>query len=238
MTPKHKKRVALIAGISFLVLLGAGVFVNNQFCSPQRSILILTSAMNRRDRDTVKEYVDAPELAESIRQNSIEEISRQWAQTNTNSTDRVLNPLADAFVRGIVNATITPDSVISMLCGENVGDAMKEGIGNSSDETVDALTQNGTPKTKIYGVVGKVLIRWAAGLAIDEATRENEAKQEGINLNDYTVSAQYETLNRYIIIITPHNSDDPAIVKVFKRHGLATWKFSEVRILPQTPASP
>jgi hypothetical protein len=56
------------------------------------------------------------------------------------------------------------------------------------------------------------------------------------------MSAQYETFNRYLITIKSRNPDDPTFGWVFKRHGLATWKFSEVRLLPQeekrTPTAP
>jgi len=233
MTSKQMKRFALVAGISLLVLIGAGIPVNKTFCSPKNSILALASAIDRRDRETVAEYVNAPALAESLRRYAFETYKREMAKTSTNAIDRLLNPLGDRIVSGLAGVTYTPESVVGMLCGDDPAEAMKQGIANSSAETVDTITKDGSPKIKVYGVVAKVLIGWATGYVIDEASEKATANQGEINPNDYVVKAQYETFNRYLITITHRNSADPAVGLVFKRHGLVTWKFSEVRLLPQ-----
>src|ERR1700677_203610 len=72
MTPKQMIRIALVAGLCLLVVVGAGVYEYNRFCAPRNSILALASAMQRRDRETVEEYVDAPALAESFRKRALE----------------------------------------------------------------------------------------------------------------------------------------------------------------------
>ncbi len=233
MTSRQRTRIALIAGFCFLVVVGAGVYANRKYCAPRNSIMALFSAIDRRDREMVEEYVDAPALAASFQRCALESYKRETAKTSTNFIDRLFNPLGEELANGVVSVTYTPESVIEMLCGKDPKDAMKEGLANSSDKTVDTFTKDGDPKTKAYGAVGKALIRWAAGYAIDEAAAEAKTKQGEINPDDYEVAAQYETPNRYLITFTRRNSDDPIYGWVFKRHGLATWKFSEVRLIPK-----
>jgi len=76
------------------------------------------------------------------------------------------------------------------------------------------------------------LLRWAAGYTIDEASESDKVQHGELNPDDYDVAAQYESANRYLITLTHRNSDDPAFGWVFKRHGLTSWKFTEVRVLP------
>lgn len=230
MTPKQMIRIALVAGLCLLVVVGAGVYEYNRFCAPRNSILALASAMQRRDRETVEEYVDAPALAESFRKRALELFQREMTKKKSDDfINRLLNPLGEELARGIAGAVFTPDVVISMLCDDDPKEAMKESLGNSSDKTVDGFTDDGGLKIRVYGAVGKVLIRWAAGYVIDEAAEK--AKQGEMDPSDYDVAAQYESPNRYLITMTHRNSDDATIGWVFKRHGLATWKLSEMRLL-------
>ena len=195
--------------------------------------MALASAVDRRDREAITEYVDAPALAGSFHRCAIESYNRESAKTATNFVDQLLQPLFGQMADGIAGATFTPDSVIDMLCGESPTDAMKIGLGNASDSTVDAFTKEGTPKTKVYGAATKVFVRCVAGYAIDEAAAESKGKQTEMNPSDYEITSQYESFNRYLIKLTPRNSVDPAIGYVFKRHGLGTWRWAELRLIPQ-----
>lgn len=227
--------MALITGLGLLILGAVAFYANRTFGSPQYSIRALALAMGRRDRDTVAEYVDAPALAESFRRCGLESFRREMAKQNSNDfIDRLLNPLGEQLVTGLAEATYTPDSVISMMLGEPRRDAMKRGVASYTDQTVDGFTKDGSPKAQAYGAVAKVLIRWAAGYAIDEAADSDERQPGEFNPNDYNVSAEFESVNRYLITLTHRNSDDPAFGLVFKRHGLVSWKFTEVRLLPTT----
>jgi len=231
VTPKQRiRRIAVGAAIT-IVFVATCTFTYQRYCTPKRSITELALAVDRRDRETIREYVDAPALAESIHRFALDSYNRESAKTATNFVDHLLQPLFSQMADGVAGATFTPDSVIDMLCGESPTEAMKNGLANASDNTVDAFTKDGTPKTKVYGAATKALVRCVAGYAIDEAAADSKKKE--INLNDYEITTQYESFNRYLIKLTPRNSLDPAIGYVFKRHGLATWKWSELRLIPQ-----
>ena len=217
MTSRRMIRIAVIAGLCLLILGGVAFFVNRTYGSPRNSIRALASAIGRRDRDTVAEYVDASALAESLRRCALDLDRRELSEQNSNDLiDRLLNPLAEQLASGLAEATYTPDSVISMLCGESPKDAMKRGVARYTDQTVDAFTKDGSPKTQVYGTLGKVLLRWAAGYTIDEASKTDKVQHAELNADDYD----------------HRTSDDPAFGYVFKRHGLTSWKFTEVRLLP------
>jgi hypothetical protein len=233
LTPKQITRRVVTAIAVAIVITVACIFGYEKYCTPEHSILALASAVDRRDREMVTEYVDSPALAESFRRFTVESYNRESSKTSTNFMDRLLQPLFSEMADGIAGATFTPESMIDMLCGEQPKDAMKKGLGDAGDKTVDIFTKDGTPKTKVYGAVTKVLIRWAAGYAIDEAAADSKGKQTEMNPADYEITPQYESFNRYLITITPRNSVDPAIDYVFKRHGLGTWKWSELRLIPQ-----
>lgn len=227
-------RAAVIVGLCLLILGGVAIYANQTYGSPRNSIRALALAVDRRDRDTVAEYVDAAALAESFRRCGLESFRREMAKQNSNDfIDRLLNPLGEQLASGLAEATYTPESVISMMCGESPKDAMKRGVANYTDQKVDAFTKDGSQKAQVYGTVAKVLMRWAAGYAIDEASDSNERNHCEPNPDDYDVSAQYESVNRYLITLARRNSDDSAFGFVFKRHGLLSWKFTEVRLLPR-----
>jgi hypothetical protein len=234
MTSRQMIRMTVIAGLCLLILAGLAVHANQTYASPRNSIRALALAMGRRDRDTVAEYVDAAALADSFRRCGLESFRREMAKQNSNDfIERLLKPLGEQLASSLAEATYTPESVISMLCGESPKDAMKRCVASYTDQTVDAFTKASSPKTQVYGVVGKVLIRWAAGYAIDEASDSDERQPGEFNPNDYNVSAEFESVNRYLITLTRRNSDDPAFGFVFKRHGVLSWKFTEVRLLPR-----
>ena len=234
MTSRQKTRMVLITALCLLILGAVAIYANRTFGSPRNSIRALALAIGRRDRDTVVEYVDAPALAESFRRCGLESFRREVAKQNSNDfVDRLLNPLGEQLATGLVEAIFTPDSVISMMLGESPRDAMKRGVAGYTDQTVDGFTKDGSPKAQAYGAVAKVLIRWAAGYVIDE-TKSAEQQSGEFNPNDYNVSAEFESVSRYLITVTRRNSDEPALGFVFKRHGLFSWKFTEVRLLPAT----
>jgi len=222
---------------SVVVLMAVCTVVYKNYCTPKHSIMAFASAVDRRDREAITEYVDAPALAESYRRFALESYHREASKTDTNFVDHLFQPLLDEMAKGIAGATFTPESVIDMLCGKSSTDAMKEGLGNAADNGVDAFTKDGTPKTRVYGAATKALIRCLAGYAIDKAVEDSKGKQTEMNPADYEITTQYESLNRYLIKLTPHNSDAPAIGYVFKRHGLVTWKWSELRLIPQKKLS-
>ena len=235
VTPKQKiRRIAIGAAIT-IVLVATCTFIYQRYCTPKHSIMKLALAVDRRDREMISEYVDAPALADSFHRFAIESYNRESAKTATNFVDHLLQPLFSQMADGVAGATFTPDSIIDMLCGESPAEAMKNGLANASDSTVDAFTKDGTPKTKVYGAATKALVRCVAGYAIDKAAEDSKKKE--MNLNDYEVTTQYESFNRYLIKLTPRNSDDPAIDYVFKRHGLGTWRWSELRLIPQKKMS-
>jgi hypothetical protein len=234
LTPKQRFRRLVIAIASATVLIAACALTYEKYYTPKHSILALASAVDRRDRDMVTEYVDAPALAESFHRFALESFNRENAKTSTNLFDHLVQPLLSQMADGLASATFTPESTIDILCGESPTDAMKEGLGNAADNTVDTFTKDGTPKTKVYGGVTKALVRCVSGYAVDEAAADSKGKQTEMNLNDYEITTQYESLNRYLIKLTPRNSGDPAIGYVFKRHGLGTWKWSELRLMPQS----
>ena len=233
LTPKQKtRRVVTVIAVAIVITV-ACVFGYERYCTPKHSIMALVSAVDRRDREMVAKYVDAPALAESFHRFTVESFNRENAKTSTNFFDHLLQPLLTQMADGLASATFTPESTIDILCGESPTDAMKEGLGNAADNTVDAITKDGTPKTKVYGAVTKALVRCVSDYAVDEAAADSKGKQTEMNLNDYVITTQYESLNRYLIKLTPRNSGDPAIGYVFKRHGLGTWKWSELRLIPQ-----
>lgn len=231
--PKQKIRRTLAVIVGAIVLVTACAFGYEKYCTPRHSMLQLALAIDRRDRETIENYVDAPALAESFHRFAIESYKRETAATSTNFFDHLLQPLFSEIADGIAGATCTPESVINMLCGQSPTDAMKEGMANAADHTVDTFTKDGTPKTKVYGAATKALIRCATGYAVDEATAESKGQQTEMNPADYEITTQYESINRYLIIATPRNSDRPAIGYAFKRHGFGTWKWSELRSIPQ-----
>jgi len=231
VTPKQKiRRIAIGAAIT-IVLVATCTFIYQRYCTPKHSIMELALADDRRDREMVSEYADAPALADSFHRFAIESYNRESAKTATNFVDHLLQPLFSQMADGVAGATFTPDSVIDMLCGGSPTEAMKKGLDSATDRTVDTFTKDGTPTTKVYGAATKVLVRCVAGYAIDEAAADSKKKE--MNLNDYEVTTQYESFNRYLIKLTPRNSDDPAIGYVFKRHGLGTWRWAELRLIPQ-----
>lgn len=232
-TLQQKIRRAAIVSTLIIALAAICAFTYQTYCTPKHSIMKLASAVDRRDREMVAEYVDAPALAESYHRFAVESFNRETAKTATNFVDHFLQPIFSQTADWVAGATITPDSVIDMLCGESPTDAIKKGLGNAADNTVDTFTKDGTPKAKVYGAATKALVRCVAGYAIDEAAADAKDKQKEMNPNDYEVTRQYESINRYLIKFTPRNSDDPAIGFVLKRHGLGTWKWSEVRLMPQ-----
>lgn len=236
--PKEFNRKTLAGGFCLLLILFGGLYVYGTLYAPKRCMHALASAMDRRDRQTVEKYVDAPALAESYRRDVVELYKRQEATNNASTfADRLLDPLGDNMANWVVNATITPDSVISMMCGEDPNDAMKRGIEDRSGSTVDSITSNAGPETKVYGLLGKVLIDWAVGYAIDESAQNAKINQAEMNPDDYIATTQYESLNRILIIVTHRNSDDPSLGFVLERHGLVTWKFAGVRLISSKKAT-
>jgi len=233
MTSRRMIRLVGMAGLCLLILGGVALYLNRTYCSPRNSMRALASAIDRRDRDTIADYVDAPALADSLRRCALDLVRREVSKENPNGfIDRLFSPLAEQLASGLAEGTFTPDSVISMLCGESPKDAMRRGVARYTDQTVEALTNDDSPKTQVYGTMGKVLLRWAAGYTIDEAWEIDRVQHGEPNADDYDVAAQYESANRYLITLTHRTSDDPAFGCVFKRHGLASWKFTEVRLLP------
>lgn len=232
MTSRRMIRWALTAGLCLLILGGVAFYLDRTYCSPRNSMRALASAIDRRDRDAIAEYVDASALAESLRRCTLELVRREVSKQNSNDIiDRLLIPLAEQLASGLAEGTFTPDSVISMLCGESPKDAVKSGVARFTDKTVDAFTKDTSPKTQVFGTMGKVLLRGAAGYIIDESERDNVQHGE-LNADDYDVATQYENATRYLITLTHRTSDDPAVGFVLKRHGLTSWKFTEVRLLP------
>jgi hypothetical protein len=231
-SPKQRRRAAIVTGVLFVLTLTLVVCAYRGYCTPRHSFFALKAAVERRDREGVEKYVDAPKLAESIRKCALESYRRESEKTSpTDAFERLLNPLVDQLAVGVADMTFTPDSVVSMLCGDDPKEILKHGVNEKIDRTVDGFTKDGNPKTQAYGIAGKVLLKLAAACAIDEGANGAKAKQAEASIADDVVTTEYESLNRYLISITPKNADTPAIGVVFRRHGLMTWKLSEIRML-------
>lgn len=233
LTPEQRARRRVIATAITIVSIALCAFGYENWCTPKHSILNLAAAVDRRDRETITEYVDAPALAGSYHRLLVELYNSESARTSTNFVDHLFQPLFSEMADGIAGATYTPESMIDMLCGESPKDALKKGVGDAADNTVDTFTKDGTPKTKLYGAGVKVLARCVAGYAIDKAASDSAGKQPEFNPADYVFTTQYESFNRYLIKLTPRHSDGPVVGYVFERHGLGTWKWSELRLILQ-----
>jgi hypothetical protein len=232
-TPRRQIRIAVLAAVSLCILGATAPFAYHTFASPRRSIMALVSAMSRRDRELVAEYVDAPALAESLRRCALESIREKDKKDSDNFVPRLVRPLGDQILNGMANTIFTPENVISVLSGDSLGDAITRSFQDSSDRAVDNFAKDGSPKTQAFGLAAKVLLRWGEGCLVDEASRQAQSEAKPFNQDDYAVSGQYESPNRYLITATSRNSNDPTLGWVFKRHGIATWKFTEVRLLPR-----
>jgi hypothetical protein len=233
ITPRPRISVAVLAAVSLCILGAAAFFAYHTFASPRRSILSLVSAMGRRDRESVAEYVDAPALAESLRRCALESIREKNQAESDDFITSLVRPLGDQIVNGMAEAVFTPESVLSVLCGDSPGEAIKHAFGDSSDRAVDSLTKDGSPKLEVCGLAAKVLLRWGEGCLVDEASKQAKSEAKPFKRDDYAISGQYESPNRYLITATSRTSNDPTIGWVFKRHGIATWKFTEMRLLPR-----
>ena len=155
MTSRRRNFFRLAAALCLLLILGFCLYAGWSYCAPKRSIRALALAAQRHDRDTVEEYVDAPALADSLKQIALESYQRSMATNRTDSfMDRLFDPLVDRFADGLADAVYTPDTVITILCGESPVDAMRRDAVNYTDGTVDTFTKYGGPKTRAYGAAG------------------------------------------------------------------------------------
>lgn len=239
MTLRRKFCITCISGLCVMLLLSVGIYVIRAYSSPQRSIITLLKAIERRDQETVAQHIDAPALAASLRKYVVEAVRMEASEESTgDSFDSFIksmsNLIGEQIVASFAEAVVTPESTLAMMSGESPADALKKSMGNFADKSIDALTLNSDFKTQTCAFAGKLAVRLAAAYIIDEAAADVAHQQSEVNPADYDISADYENLNRYLIRITNRTSTSPGVGYVFKRHGLMTWKLSEIRLLPRS----
>jgi hypothetical protein len=220
--------MALAAIAALIILCCALPYIGRSWQPPERSLKALKLAAHRRDRETVAMYVDAVSLAQSFRNCALQSARSELARRNAEGfSDRVVNSLTEELAGRLADATYTPESVISMLCGEDPKSAMKPGLENYIVKGVDAVTPDGTRKTEVYEVIGKFLDRWAQECAAEAGTRGAMGEEP----QPHNESAQYESSGRYLITLKPRNTNELCFGVVLSQRGVSTWKFTELRLL-------
>ncbi|PWU11233.1 MAG: hypothetical protein C5B50_23630 [Verrucomicrobia bacterium] len=217
LSPRNQLFIALGAIVSLVIVICVLPSIGKAWWPPRQSFSALKLAVQRRDRETVASYVDAQALAESFRRCAVESMKREMAKQKADEfTDRVATTLTEQAAIALADATYTSDSVISMLCGQDPKDAMKRGVENYIVKGVDTVTKDGSERAQVYTPIRKFLDGWARP-------------------DDFDYPGEYESADRYLITMKPRRTNDLAFGLVFIQAGTTTWKFSELRVLPQSP---
>lgn len=128
------KKLILAAAIAG-VALGA-----SSFFSPYLTLYQMKTAVDHQDVAAFSEHVDIPALREGIKGRMIAAINEQIAS----SPDQKNNPLAGAgknaaamFIGPIVDAAITPASVMAMVKGAGAGAEQANGTPGASGKSLN-----------------------------------------------------------------------------------------------------
>jgi len=213
VSPRNQLLIALGAVATLVIVICVLPSIGRAWWPPRQSFEALKSAVQRRDRETVANYVDAQALAESFRRCAVQSMKREMAKQKADEfSDRVANTLTEEAAIALADATYTADSVISMLCGQDPKDAMKRGVENYIVKGVDTVTKDGSQKTQVYTPIRTFLDDWARPA-------------------DFDFPGQYESGDRYLITMKSRSTNNLAFGLVFTQEGMTTWKFSELRLL-------
>jgi hypothetical protein len=207
--------------VNRLATVGAAVIMLLTYCAlpgPGQSVRNLTSAMERHDRETVAQYLDAEQLAVSL--------NTLITEMNGQQKD-IIDQLAGRFV----NQVITPELVVSVMSGQTLEEAFTESVGRTTDKVVDGGISLVPSATPVHGNIAKLFLCVAGEHLIKETVAE--ADRVKVKPEDLVYSRKFESTGRFIIIRSDKSGKIPTIASVFKRHGLSTWKFAEVRLLSQ-----
>ncbi|MDM8524820.1 DUF2939 domain-containing protein [Desulfococcaceae bacterium HSG8] len=107
MMNKNKK---VIAGLIVLAVIGVGFYF-----TPYLSVYNMKKAADNKDAETLSEYVDYPELRESVKA-CIN--AKMAAENKGNPFNAAGAALASAFVAPMVDTFVTPESLATMMKGE------------------------------------------------------------------------------------------------------------------------
>jgi hypothetical protein len=227
--PNHWRRWAIgVVTISLVAVLAVLLFITKgPNSTPEHSIEQLKLAAQRHDREGVSQYVEAEAYAESARKEMKRCLHKEMAKGGDHGffstlLDSGLNYLGD----GMIDAMVTPDSIVSTFCGETTSEVAKENLSNYTDQKINGVTSQGDLKTQAGGILAKCLVRGLISYAIDNAAPTNEV----VSANRYDVTKVYERPTRYLIKATSRDVTQPSFGYVFRRYSYSTWKLSELRI--------
>ncbi len=233
--PKRWRRWAIgVVTVSLVSVLAVVLFATRgPNSTPEHSIEQLKLAAQRQDREGVSQYVDAEAFAKSVRA----AMKSCWHKENAKDGDNgffstMLRGGFDYLGDGAVDVMFTPESVISMFCGQTTREVAKENLSSYADQKIDVVANQGDLKTQAGGILAKCLVRGLITYAIDKAAPTNEVVSAG----KYDVTRVYESPTRYLIKATSRDATEPSFGCVFKRYSYSMWKLSELRIFENNPA--
>ena len=233
--PKHWGQWAIVAvTVSLIFALAVVLFITRgPHSTPEYSLKQLKLAAQRQDREGVSQYVDPEAFAKSARA----AIKSSLHTENAKDSDgrffsTVLGAGLDYLGDGAVDIMITPESVISMLCGQSGSEVAKENLSSFADQKIDGFTTQGDLKTQAGGVLAKCFVRGLVSYATAKAAPTNEV----VLTDQYDVKGVYESPTRFLIRFTSRDPSEPSFGWVFKRYSYSTWKLCELRMFENNTA--
>lgn len=235
LRPKHWRRWAIgVVTVSLVFVLAVVLFVTKgPNSTPEHSIKQLILAAERQDREGVSQYVDAEAYAKSARAAMKSSLHKETAKDGDNGFFSTLfKATLDHGVDWVVDRWVTPESVISVFCGQTTSEVEKESVSSYTDKKIDEVANQGDLKTQAGGILAKCLVRGLISYAVDKAAPTNQV----VSADKYDVTGIYESPTRYLIKVTSRDAIEPSFGYVFRRYSYSTWKLSELRIFENNAA--
>jgi hypothetical protein len=235
LRPKQWRRWAVgVVSVSLVFVLAVVLFVTKgPNSTPEHSMKQLVLAAHRQDREGVSQYVDAEAFAKSVRAALKSYVHNGVAKDGDNGfSSTLLVAAVDYLGDGMVDVMVTPESVISMFCGQTTSEVAKENFSSYTDKKIDAVANQGDLETQAGGILAKCVVRGLISYAVDKAAPTNEV----VSADKYDVTRIYESPTRYLIKMTSRDATEPSFGYVFRRYSYSTWKLSEFRIFENNAA--
>lgn len=123
---------------------------------------------------------------------------------------------------------------MDLLSGEPPQKVFKAGPSETAIDATELGLRFAGPETKAYTPLIKLGVGFLADAVAEAAISQPEPTngRNQLSENDVKTVNVYETSDRYLRMFQIKSSNCPVIGLVFERHGLRTWKWVEIRLLP------